>query len=271
MYCPNCGTPSEAGYRFCMRCGATLPQAPSSNAASIFIVEPSWGPHPAAIPVTPSDSPAVFKPEEYPPVSTPSESQAQAAPVKKGRLWPPLLFLAIMSAVGLLVFFMTRTGIGTDPAMPWFQVENGVLTFDETRYTGGAVLTIPESIGGQRVTSLAERCFVGCGSFETVILPDTLTEIGADAFYECSRLRGIFLPAGIQQIGDGAFYGCQSLEAICIPETVTFIGVAALSHCVRLRHIFFSGFHEQWTELYDLPINPDTYVYCQDGTFPHYR
>ncbi|MBR4729970.1 MAG: leucine-rich repeat protein [Prevotella sp.] len=59
---------------------------------------------------------------------------------------------------------------------------------------------------------------VGC---KNTIIPNSIKEIGHDAFNWCIGLTEIDLPEGIETIGDGAFSGCINLKTITIPSTVT--------------------------------------------------
>ena len=52
-------------------------------------------------------------------------------------------------------------------------------------------------------------------------LPDTITEIGRNAFYHCDNLTTLNLPDGITTIGDNAFGKCSSLTSLTIPASVT--------------------------------------------------
>ena len=48
--------------------------------------------------------------------------------------------------------------------------------------------------------------------------------IGRYAFYSCSSLKAINIPATLTSIGDYAFRGCTSVSSIVIPDTVVTIG-----------------------------------------------
>ena len=42
-------------------------------------------------------------------------------------------------------------------------------------------------------------------NIKKVVLPDTLSIIGANAFMDCHRLESVIIPAGVKTIGDLAF------------------------------------------------------------------
>lgn len=57
------------------------------------------------------------------------------------------------------------------------------------------------------------------------------------AFYECSGLKNIELPAGITKIGSSTFHGCTSLESVSIPNGVKSIEGLAFGNCKNLKSI----------------------------------
>ena len=190
-------------------------------------------------------------------------------PVKKGSRWAPILILIVLSAIGIGVFFATAAW--NSPAVqsdtPWFSLRNGVLSFDDSLYTGGSEITVPSEINGEPVLKLADGCFAYCEEIITVYLPDSLEVIGHCAFEGCTTLRGIYIPEGVTYIGEAAFYDCTALEAISIPYSTHYIDLDAFDNCNSLYYIFYPGTIDEWTLVYDEFINPYTGVSCQDGSF----
>ena len=110
-----------------------------------------------------------------------------------------------------------------------FQIENGVLV----KYTGnGGDVVVPEG-----VTSIGNEAFYECSSLTSVTLPDSLTSIGDSAFRECSSLTSVTIPDSVTSIARGAFYGCSSLTSVRIPDSVTSIGKSAFSVCSSLTSV----------------------------------
>ena len=60
------------------------------------------------------------------------------------------------------------------------------------------------------------------------IIPNSVTNIGDNAFYGCQSLTNINIPNSVTSIGNDAFGRCYSLTSINIPDGVTNIGHAAL-------------------------------------------
>jgi hypothetical protein len=63
------------------------------------------------------------------------------------------------------------------------------------------------------------------------------------AFYDCSSLTSIELPAGVTSIGDYAFSGCSSLTSLKIPNLFIHIGDRAFTGC-NLRKVSIPKSHE---------------------------
>lgn len=71
-------------------------------------------------------------------------------------------------------------------------------------------------------TKISDSAFEGV-NLTKVILPDTITEIGDKAFYNCSSLTSVNTPANLKIIGKEAFSGCNHLEAFDFPKGVEVI------------------------------------------------
>ena len=78
--------------------------------------------------------------------------------------------------------------------------------------------------------------FIGCRSLTSLVIPDSVTNIGDYAFWGCSDLADIVIPDSVTSIGDGAFVGCTSLKSLVIPDGVTSIGAWAFSGCNNLPY-----------------------------------
>ena len=150
-----------------------------------------------------------------------------------------------------------------------FAVVDRTLMFIPDNWDGSPVLRIPESIGGEEISSIGVGCFAGCDELTTILLPDTVTIISPMAFSGCTGLRGLFLPDGVEVIGTDAFADCRNLEAIYIPASVTTIAPGCFDDCASLRYIFYGGVWEDWNTIYSDYINPFTTAICLDGNYCH--
>lgn len=127
-------------------------------------------------------------------------------------------------------------------------------------------LTIESSISDKdknyTVTKIAMWAFNNARNTLTeVTLPNTVDEIGYQAFFNCSNLTKVIIPEGVTKIGQAAFYGCSQLTSITIPSTITnmdtaFSGNTALSHVTLTNGIskISSNAFERCTGLTEVEI-----------------
>lgn len=127
-------------------------------------------------------------------------------------------------------------------------------------------VTIPES-----VADIGQRAFYGCSSVASIVvadgntvydsregcnaiirksdnelmlgcknttIPNSVKNIGKEAFSNCRDLTQIIIPDGITSIGDWAFSYC-GLESIEFPSSVETIGEFAFNYCTDMKSITF--------------------------------
>jgi hypothetical protein len=90
--------------------------------------------------------------------------------------------------------------------------------------------------GSDTLTYINEYAFYDCTGLTSVSLP-AVTSIGDSAFSGCSSLTSITIPSSVTSIGIWAFYGCSSLTSITIPDGITSIGIYAFQYCSSLTSI----------------------------------
>jgi BspA type Leucine rich repeat region (6 copies)/PKD domain len=159
--------------------------------------------------------------------------------------------------------------VGVVPALTW--ITNNTITITGYNYPGGAI-TIPDTIDGMPVTSIATEAFAG-DSLTSVTIGTNVTSIGQAAFADCTSLTsisvnpanpayssvngvlfdeaqdtliqypagqessGYTIPSSVTSIGVHAFYGCFSLVNVTIPGSVTSIAGYAFVGCTSLANV----------------------------------
>ena len=70
----------------------------------------------------------------------------------------------------------------------------------------------------------------GNNGIKRVIIGDSVTSIGNNAFRQCRFLTSVTIPNSVTTIGRSAFSGCSSLTSVTIPNSVTTIGNNAFTN-----------------------------------------
>ena len=121
-----------------------------------------------------------------------------------------------------------------------------------TSYKGpGSSVTIPTTIEGLTVTGIGTNAFYGCSRVSSVAIPNGVTWIGPFAFGSCSGLTNVTIPDSMHAISEWAFSACTNLTSIAIPQSVTNIGGWAFNGCSRLTNMAI----------------PDSITMIRDGVF----
>jgi len=166
---------------------------------------------------------------------------------------------------------LTSITVGTDN--PVYSSAAGVL-FNKSQTTliqcpGGTVGSYSVSNG---ITTIAAAAFAFSWNLSQVIIPESVTNIGAAAIVSCSSLTAIdvdiknpaycsidgvlydksktqiiqcppvkagnfVIPAGVTNVGDSAFMFCYRLTSITIPNSAARIGNGAFNYCNNLTNV----------------------------------
>ena len=97
-------------------------------------------------------------------------------------------------------------------------------------------LTIPALLHGMPVNTIAEDAFAFHSGISSIVLPDSVTEIGAGAFRNMRDLSAITLPSSLQQLPAEALAN-TALAELTVPAALQFIDPTALRGCHQLTAI----------------------------------
>ncbi len=97
----------------------------------------------------------------------------------------------------------------------------------------GSTYTMPDT-----VTEISAEAFKGCTQLTSIELSENLKIIGSSAFSGCSNLASVNIPRGVTIIKYSAFRSCTSLTAIEIPDTVTELEHGVFYSCENLAEIY---------------------------------
>lgn len=144
---------------------------------------------------------------------------------------------------------------------PW--VDYGEPQYDDANYaltgypagrTGG--YTVPDEVNGKKINQVWASAFrqtkgltsidfeegitiLGGNAFEEtglkeIVIPDTVTSLGASLFKNCTELREVTLPDGVSAVPFSCFEGCTSLMRINFPDSITTFEIYAFKDCSSL-------------------------------------
>ena len=149
---------------------------------------------------------------------------------------------ASVEVIGLNAFYCctSMNKIIVSPENKNYKTEEGVLFDKEMKKLiiypickSGSEYTVPDS-----VTEIEASSFLECSSLEKIIIPDSVTSIGDSAFYNCVKLANISIPSTVKSIGERVFENCEKLTSVIIPDTVTSIEERAFYCCSEMTSIF---------------------------------
>ena len=96
---------------------------------------------------------------------------------------------------------------------------------------------IPENVTRIGKGSFGQVVNIGASNLVSVQLPDGLTEIDEDAFWECNKLKNINFPTSLRNIGECAFHN-TAIESLILPEGFLSLGYSACNFCSFLKSIY---------------------------------
>ena len=124
--------------------------------------------------------------------------------------------------ISLLIAWLLLTQPAVVQAQFTFTTNNGAITI--TGYTGSnGVVMIPGTMANLPVTSIGNWAFYAT-SVTNVLIPDSVTNIGDGAFFDCQSLTNVTIGNSVTSIGDWTFAFCPSLMSICCRGNAPSLG-----------------------------------------------
>lgn len=108
-------------------------------------------------------------------------------------------------------------------------IEDGIL---EQCVDNGEKIEVDEG-----VVIINKGAFKDRKKLKEITLPESLTEIKAEAFRSCSNLRKINIPDGLKRIGESVFRDCTELKEIIIKNPEIEIGERGFENCAKLTRV----------------------------------
>ena len=80
---------------------------------------------------------------------------------------------------------------------------------------GATAVTIPDTVSGIEVVAISDDLFCGDGEIETVVVPDSVSDIGT-GFKNCANLTGVNIGRGVSRLSYDMFEGDYKLSYISV-------------------------------------------------------
>lgn len=93
-------------------------------------------------------------------------------------------------------------------------------------------LTVPEGVEKIGVGAFSSSCL------SEIRLPDSLREIGDNAFARSDRLTELVIPGNVDRIGRFAFNSCRKIKEIRFPDGIKTIGEEMFEYCLNLSDVY---------------------------------
>jgi len=125
--------------------------------------------------------------------------------------------------------------------------------------SGLVSITLPEW-----VSYIPQSTFSNTG-LTRIEFPESVKEIGNQAFYGCHGLTLVCFSEGLTVIDSGAFEYCSNLESVILPQSLTYVGYQAFYRCSDLNKIVF---YSPTTQIYDnkSTIDENATIYGYEGS-----
>ena len=91
------------------------------------------------------------------------------------------------------------------------------------------------------VQQIGKSAFEKCGNLVSIIIPNSVKSIPSYAFSKCIKLEDVTLPDSLESIGLGAYEGCLSLKSIRIPTSVKLIKEDAFKGCGKIKTVVITN------------------------------
>ncbi len=133
------------------------------------------------------------------------------------------------------------------------------------------------------VESIGRAAFYGCNKLESVTIPGSVKNVGADAFSLdldtafhgnyvtpplTSKLVNLTIENGVEVIGEGAFEACFNLKSIHIPGSVKIIDAYTFHGCKGLSNLTIDeGVESIYSDAFRLCINLTSVTIPSSVTF----
>lgn len=109
-----------------------------------------------------------------------------------------------------------------------------------TKHLGSdTIVVVPETIEGKTVTDIALSTFANDSKVRGVYIPAGVQEL--EATFGNNKCIEVVICEGTKKIGTGVFNGCKSLHTVILSNEITSMGSSAFANCPNLKELYVSS------------------------------
>ena len=97
--------------------------------------------------------------------------------------------------------------------------------------------TITTVIIGDSVANIGDYAFYKCKKLIYITIPNSVARIGVAAFQECSRLTSIIIPDSVKNMGSFVFFQCDNLISATLSKNISSIEEYFFYECHNLSSV----------------------------------
>ena len=138
---------------------------------------------------------------------------------------------------------ITELTVSSDNAKYYAEGNCVINTASRTLVLGCSASVIPADLitgsDDYKVIAIGDKAFYGCTGLTSIVIPASVTSIGNQAFAS-SGITAIAIPDGVSAIGDSAFANCSSAISLSIGKAISYIDPLWFYGCTALESISVS-------------------------------
>ena len=149
-----------------------------------------------------------------------------------------------------------QSGSGDEIFPPWYAyldtvekvvISPGITTISACTFGShkGQSNAIKSVVVPDTVKQIGSCAFTNCSSLTEIVIPNSVESLGYRIFDGCTGLNSAVLSQNIKELPDYAFGDCVNLTSLDIPDNVTKLGEYSLAGCTKLKDIRFPANIEQ--------------------------
>lgn len=101
-------------------------------------------------------------------------------------------------------------------------------------------IVVPSTYNDLPVVSISNYAFRNCTTMKSIVIPDSVQQIGIESFIGCTDLESVTME-GVVSVSISAFSGCTSLKKVSIADTIEDFAHNAFEGCTNIEYTESEG------------------------------